>query len=396
MGGKKNKAFYRGGGGKRYGNSKLQPGMRGVMITCSMSGSMLQRACREVCDALTENAPEPTVVPIRVLPPGEMQEPEAKPTVQQESCEGEVTEDAVKPTVAVDDGGANEDNNDEDDIELDLEGALAKELSDMKEKATKGGQQRKRFLSVSSGCRGLEFIRFNDVQAADITHKLLTIAYKTKQSPCSLVSRIVPVTHSCKAHLKDIKRSAEDLLYTNFTSPYAPAVSYRIEFKARNNDSIKRDEILDTFNELITKRHRFERANPDFVVLIEILKTVCCMSVVRDYEKFFKYNMKKASATIQEDESDTTAATTLDADPSKKRQNDQMENELDDADRYAKNARMSEAQIISTVESEETQAETAKTDTSAPTSLTEIVSPTESEEAETETTKTETPVPVPI
>ena len=45
-------------------------------------------------------------------------------------------------------------------------------------------------------------MRFNDVNAADIIHEIMTTGFTEKQSPCKLVSGMVPVTHSCKAHIK--------------------------------------------------------------------------------------------------------------------------------------------------------------------------------------------------
>eukprot|EP00040_Diaphanoeca_grandis_P019910 m.105473 g.105473 ORF g.105473 m.105473 type:complete len:592 (-) comp27650_c1_seq1:54-1829(-) len=294
---KRGKAFYRGNAKKGgYGGGKLQVGMRGVILTCAMSGRMLAQACREVRDALTEYAPPPVA-------------PEIKSTVLgQETATVNDTTQLPSDEVGTGANGSESEKGSMDvdiDDELNFEDELKKELSELKSTSTKKGrQERQRFLSIPTGCRGVEFVRFNDVNASEMVHKLMSIAEETQQSPCKLVSKLLPVTHSCKSHLKDIERSAREMLSEIFIDEKAPTTTYQIQFKTRNNDSIKKQDIYTCFTALIhetsrTQKHSVDLKNPKHVIICEVLKTVCCMSVVKDFTRFKMYNISRIVGTHQ-------------------------------------------------------------------------------------------------
>ena len=110
---------------------------------------------------------------------------------------------------------------------------------------------------------------------------------------------------------QDIVRTASDMLYTHFTSPEAAPCTYSVNFKSRNNDGIKRKEVHDAITGLVNppgapKKHRVNLKDSQYVISIQCLKTVCCMSVLKDFGKYSAYNLSKASAKppSPEDESE--------------------------------------------------------------------------------------------
>ena len=91
------------------------------------------------------------------------------------------------------------------------------------------------------------------------------------------------------------------MLFTHFTSPEAAACTYAINFKSRNNDGIKKQEVHDAINDLVNppdapKKHWVNLKESQYVISIQCLKTVCCMAVLKDFGKYSAYNLSKASA----------------------------------------------------------------------------------------------------
>lgn len=71
-----------------------------------------------------------------------------------------------------------------------------------------------------------------------------------------------------------------------------------MEFKNRNNEKMKRSVVLG-FVKTMVEKHGPEGASvdlkkPDYSVLVEIVRDVCCVSVLKDYKKYHKYNLQMA------------------------------------------------------------------------------------------------------
>ena len=115
MGRNNNKNKYKDwGGGRKYGESKLQPAMRGYLATSSEGqGRGKQVAQNDLVHLLTEYAPPPP------------------PTITK------AEEEAQQAAAA----------------EVTVEDEIAQELAALKEQKGKRGQLKKRFAAIETGCR---------------------------------------------------------------------------------------------------------------------------------------------------------------------------------------------------------------------------------------------------
>ena len=69
--------------------------------------------------------------------------------------------------------------------------------------------------------------------------------------------------------------------------------TYAIVIKIRNNTKMERDEMIKSVAELVDVKHKVDLTDPEYCIVIEVLNHVCGLSVVKDYNKFKKYNLEQ-------------------------------------------------------------------------------------------------------
>ncbi|XP_048080615.1 THUMP domain-containing protein 1 isoform X2 [Ursus arctos] len=142
----------------------------------------------------------------------------------------------------------------------DVEAALKKEVGDIKASTE---MKLRRFQSVESGANNVVFIR--------------TLGIGT-----------------CKAFLEDMKKYAETFLEPWFKAPNKG--TFQIVYKSRNNSHMNREEVIKELAGIVgslNSENKVDLTNPQYTVVVEIIKAVCCLSVVKDYMLFRKYNLQE-------------------------------------------------------------------------------------------------------
>ena len=90
----------------------------------------------------------------------------------------------------------------------------------------------------------------------------------------------------------------------DFVDETAEAATYAVEVRARNNSSVNKTDVLATIRGPIiasAKGHSYDPDDPELVVLVEIMKSVCCMSVVRSWSQFARYNLAAVGKLVSTD-----------------------------------------------------------------------------------------------
>lgn len=126
--------------------------------------------------------------------------------------------------------------------------------------------------------------------------KILANVLETGEVRSRIVQRLVPVTHSCKAHMKDVGIGAKQAVAATLGVEGGAATRYSIMCKVRNNSSITDREIVDEVVRVLKEespQHIYDRRQPTLVLVIEVLKSVCCMAMVPNFYKYAEYNMGK-------------------------------------------------------------------------------------------------------
>lgn len=234
---------------KQRGARELEAGAQGVLVTCNMN----ERKCTsEVFSLLNEYADA-------------LYGPE-QPADTQDSLS-------------------------EDDE--DAEAALKKEVSQI-QSSMKTHQQR--FSAVDSGANNVVFIRTHGVDPEQLVHHILSDLHQTKKRKSRLILRMLPVSGTCKAFHEDMEKFLSVFLERWFRAPMR--ATYQVRFKARNSSHNKRDEVINAVAGLVGKLNplnKVDLTNPELSIIIEIIKSVCCVSVLKDYMLFRKYNLQEVA-----------------------------------------------------------------------------------------------------
>ncbi|KAF5889822.1 cytochrome P450 3A30-like [Clarias magur] len=177
--------------------------------------------------------------------------------------------------------------------EDDVEAALQKEV---KQFHSSTESQQRRFTAVESGANNVLFIRTHNIDPAQLVHSILQDLYSTRRLKSRVILRMLPVCGSCKAFPEDMLKFLNSFLQPWFLSPNQ--ASYQICFKARNNNNSKRDDVIKSIAGLVNQlnpNNKVDLTDPELSIIIEVIKSVCCVSVIRDYKQFRKYNLQEVA-----------------------------------------------------------------------------------------------------
>ncbi|XP_041473949.1 THUMP domain-containing protein 1-like [Lytechinus variegatus] len=252
----KKKSYYRKSAASyRKQDRMLQSGMKGILITCSGNES---KCVKEAYNLLNEYADQ-------------LYGPETCPDDKQETIDGE---------------------NESDEEEEDISDLLDKEVNALK---VQHQSKVKRFRSARTGTKNVIFIQTTGVDPHTLVMHILTDLDKTKTKKTRNIQRMLPVSHTCKAFEDKIEKTAQEMIFPVFLASDAIDSSFCIMFKARNNNKIKKEPIVQLLAPLVTQGsshiHKVDFNSPDHIVMVDVMGGMCCLSILKDYNRFKKYNL---------------------------------------------------------------------------------------------------------
>lgn len=174
------------------------------------------------------------------------------------------------------------------DEEDDISVALEKAISENKEQKKKPF----RFQAIDSGAANCIFIKTTIPNPVELGVRIVRDLNQTKDQKTRHLLRLVPIEIVCKASLDDIVAAAGKIFDKHFLG--GEGKTFSIIYNKRYNNSIKRDEIIDKLADLVTLKNcknKVNLKNPEVSVIVEIIKGLCCLSVVEEYVKLKKYNL---------------------------------------------------------------------------------------------------------
>ncbi|KAF8926913.1 hypothetical protein EDD21DRAFT_386900 [Dissophora ornata] len=226
------------------GGFPIDPKMKGVMVTCARGRET--QAGKEACDLLSEYA---------------------------EKLHGP---------------GFNDDDASEDEDES-IEDAIAREVAQAKK--TKGG---KKFLPLMTGTDCVIFIRAMDIDPSSLCHHLLSDLQKSGSKRTRYCQRFIPVDETSYANMDDIQVMSERVLKPYFHAENQQPTTFKVIPKVRHNDKVDREVLVRMLAATAGRgqSHSVNLNEPKYVILAEVIKSICFMSVVKDYDELKKYNIQ--------------------------------------------------------------------------------------------------------
>jgi len=208
-----------------------------------------------------------------------------------------------------------EDNTDEDLDCDDIDNAFDKEKKDLDEEKSKTFGER-RFQQVESGANNCMFIKTTLEDPERLVHNIITDISETKIQKARFILRMIPIIGTCKAYEENIEKLAENVLSKIFKD--GTEMTYSILFKTRNNNKVVRDDTIKLLGSVVKRlpgKTSVDLKSPDVSVVVEIIRTVCCLGIARNYFNQKKYNLVELAKPeellkTEEDNGDTVKVNT--------------------------------------------------------------------------------------
>ncbi|KAL6049954.1 hypothetical protein QOT17_020114 [Balamuthia mandrillaris] len=118
-------------------------------------------------------------------------------------------------------------------------------------------------------------------------------------SLCKWCYRLIPLQRICLATQNEIIATTKELITTS-SSPFILAnknnvtpLKFAIVFNKRNNPNVDKMECINAIAAQVPHPHYVDLSFPNIVILIEIIKSACGVSLCENYDSYNKYNMQK-------------------------------------------------------------------------------------------------------
>ncbi|KAI0563374.1 THUMP domain containing protein [Gracilaria domingensis] len=175
------------------------------------------------------------------------------------------------------------------------ESALERELTALR----KGEDQV--FTRVVPDVKGAVFLRVNDaaVDVERVVEQALLEARQSGSAGSRHCIRVIPVRATCYANAETAAAAALAVVKERFPpAPEKGSVSFAIVFRARLNHSAKREQFIEAIAAAIHEfepRYKVDLTTPDVVLIVEVLKTSCCIGAFTKFYQLAKLNLREAA-----------------------------------------------------------------------------------------------------
>ena len=157
----------------------------------------------------------------------------------------------------------------------------------------------KQFQSVDSGAKNLVFIKFSiDLSPRVLTERIFNSFLESKITQTRFILKFIPISHICHADIVDIKKTISRVLKANSELFNGRPTKYTIGYKCRYNDVICRTSVLEMINLAVSEEKLNlipSYSNPELVIIVQVITSKCCLGIVRNYERYAKYNINELS-----------------------------------------------------------------------------------------------------
>ncbi|XP_037050966.1 THUMP domain-containing protein 1 homolog [Bradysia coprophila] len=173
----------------------------------------------------------------------------------------------------------------EDDISTELQNEIDAINATNKKKSN-------RFQHLDTEMANLVFVKTTLRNPVELGAHIVSDIASTRKSASRFLLRFIPVEIVCKATIDDIKTAAGKLFDVHFLN--CPPKTFSIVINKRYNNSIQKDIIIEELAGLVAFKnvhHKVDLKNAECSVIVEILKGICCLSVLPNYLKWKKYNI---------------------------------------------------------------------------------------------------------
>ncbi|KAJ3323731.1 hypothetical protein HDV06_001461 [Boothiomyces sp. JEL0866] len=169
-----------------------------------------------------------------------------------------------------------------------IEELLQQELNSIK------SAKKKLFSMIPTNIPCTFFIRTNDtIEPVGFVLNIMNEFIDSKIKNTRYTSRIIPISDTCFALMKDIKEMASKTIHAHFDD--LEPTTFVVVPKIRNNTGLKnaRDELIKMVAEIVPAKHKVDINGAKYSIMLEIMNNVCGISIVTDYNRLKKFNLEQ-------------------------------------------------------------------------------------------------------
>lgn len=235
----------------------LEPGIKGFLATCNFREKDCVRDCYNLLNEYAN---------------------------LDEKCDADST--ARQPKMdEKNESGSVSDEIEEEDISTQLE-------NEIKTMTASRELNHKRFQQVETKTPNCIFIKTTVDNPIDLGVKIVRDIVATKKQKTRILLRLIPVEVVCKATIEDIKNAAGKLFDKYFLN--VEPKTFSIVVNKRYNSSVERMSIIRELADIVSFKnvlHKVDLKNAELSVVVEVIKGLCCLTVLPDYYELKKYNL---------------------------------------------------------------------------------------------------------
>lgn len=179
-------------------------------------------------------------------------------------------------------------------IVKDVEDELADELKELRESSNLP----RRFKKMSTEVVGNFFVSTTVDEPGRLTTAIFTDLKERQSQRSRFLLRLLPVQLTCKANTEAIQKAVKTVL-----SMYEDDDrTFLVAKKVRHNDDLSRASLLtDVVEAVRAAKPKWigELRQPELVIMLDVQKTTCFVSVLPNYLEFKKYNLLEVTKPTQ-------------------------------------------------------------------------------------------------
>lgn len=176
-----------------------------------------------------------------------------------------------------------------------VEEQLADELKDLKESASRP----RRFKKMSTEVVGNFFVNTTVDEPGRLTTSIFSDLKERQSQRSRFLLRLLPVQLTCKANTEAIQKAVKTVLSAY---PDEDDRTFLVAKKVRHNNDLNHTSLLhDVVEAVRAAKPKWigELRKPDLVVMLDVQKTVCFVSILPNYLEFKKYNLLEVTKVAQ-------------------------------------------------------------------------------------------------
>jgi tRNA acetyltransferase TAN1 len=176
----------------------------------------------------------------------------------------------------------------EANTEESFESQISKEVTDLKDVSDKP------FVAIEPcGLQCVVFIRTRKgVDPIKLTEKIFEMIGTSSIKSVKFCQRILPIHKICSANMEEARKLATSLIAPVFRNT-TECIEYCVVFDSRLNGSLDRMTVINMLADIVGPKHKVNLSNPTKVILVQLMKSFCGISIISNWTQYRKYNAQE-------------------------------------------------------------------------------------------------------